>query len=79
MAVVIDETQPGVVAGRSGTFGWPGAFDWWQAEPQEELILIWLQECTPAPPQPGAATLRRIPGARAQQRFREAAYAALGG
>jgi hypothetical protein len=34
---------------------------WWQVDPQEELILIWLQVCTPAPPQPGAA-LPRIPG-----------------
>jgi CubicO group peptidase (beta-lactamase class C family) len=78
MSVVIDENQPGIVTGRAGTFGWPGAFGgWWQADPQEELILVWLQQCTPAPPQPGAA-LPRIPGSRGQQQFRRAAYAAIG-
>ena len=75
VSVVIDETQPGVVTGRAGTFGWPGAFGgWWQADPQEELILIWLQECTPAPPQPGATGIPRIPGSEATRRFRQAVY-----
>ncbi len=78
MAVVIDEAQPGIVIGRAGTFGWPGAFGgWWQADPQEEMILIWLQECTPAPPQPGAASLPRIPGAQAQRQFRQTVYEAI--
>jgi CubicO group peptidase (beta-lactamase class C family) len=78
VSVVTDENQPGVVTGRAGTFGWPGAFGgWWQADPQEELILIWLQECAPAPPQPGAATLPRIPGAQGQRQFRAAVYEAI--
>jgi CubicO group peptidase (beta-lactamase class C family) len=78
VAVVTDETQPGAVTGRAGTFGWPGAFGgWWQADPQEELILIWLQQCTPAPPQPGATVMPRIPGAQATRQFRQTVYDAL--
>jgi len=78
VAVVVDETQPGTVTGRAGTFGWPGAFGgWWQADPQEELILVWLQECTPAPPQPGAAGMPRMPGAQGQRQFRQAVYEAI--
>jgi CubicO group peptidase (beta-lactamase class C family) len=78
VSVVIDENQPGIVTGRAGTFGWPGAFGgWWQADPQEELILIWLQECTPAPPQPGATQMPRMPGAQGQRQFREAVYEAI--
>jgi CubicO group peptidase (beta-lactamase class C family) len=78
VSVVIDDKVPGIVTGRVGTFGWPGAFGgWWQADPQEELILIWLQECTPAPPQPGAATLPRIPGTQGQRQFRQSVYEAL--
>ena len=78
VSVVIDENQPGIVTGRAGTFGWPGAFGgWWQADPQEELILIWLQGCTPAPPQPGAASLPRLPGAQSQRQFRQAVYEAI--
>ena len=76
VSVVIDEKPPGVVTGRAGTFGWPGAFGgWWQADPQEDLILVWLQECTPAPPQPGAA-LPRLPVA-GQRQFRQAVYEAI--
>jgi CubicO group peptidase (beta-lactamase class C family) len=78
VSVVIDERLPGIVTGRAGTFGWPGAFGgWWQADPEEELILIWLQQCTPAPPQPGATTLPRIPGAQGQRQFRETVYEAI--
>lgn len=78
VAVVVDETQPGTVTGRAGTFGWPGAFGgWWQADPQEDLILIWLQECTPAPPQPGATGIPRMPGAQGQRQFRQAVYEAI--
>jgi hypothetical protein len=41
------------------------------------MILIWLQECTPAPPQPGATTLPRLPGSQGQRQFREAVYEAI--
>jgi CubicO group peptidase (beta-lactamase class C family) len=78
VSVVIDESVPGIVTGRAGTFGWPGAFGgWWQADPEEELILIWLQQCTPAPPQPGATQMPRMPGAQGQRQFREAVYEAI--
>jgi len=77
VAVVVYETKPGIVTGRAGTFGWPGAFGgWWQADPQQDLILIWLQECTPAPPQPGAG-IPRTPGAQGQRQFRQAVYEAI--
>ena len=79
VSVVTDENQPGIVTGRAGTFGWPGAFGgWWQADPQEELILVWLQACTPAPPQPGGA-MPRIPGTQGQREFRRAVYEAIDG
>ena len=79
VSVVTDESQPGIVTGRAGTFGWPGVFGgWWQADPVEKLILIWLQVCTPAPPQPGGA-LPRIPGAAGQREFRRVVYDAIGG
>jgi len=79
MSVVLEANQPGVVSGGVGTFGWPGAFGgWWQADPQADLILLWLQECTPAPPQPGAA-LPRLPGQPGMLQFRKAVYDTLNG
>jgi CubicO group peptidase (beta-lactamase class C family) len=79
MSVVIDAKQPGVVAGGVGTFGWPGAFGgWWQADPLEDMILLWLQQCTPAPPQPGAA-MPRLPGMQGTMRFRKAVYDTING
>jgi CubicO group peptidase (beta-lactamase class C family) len=62
-------------AGAAGAFGWPGAFGgWWQADPARNKVLIWLQACTPTPPQAGMPP--RIPGARAVVDFQRAAYAA---
>jgi CubicO group peptidase (beta-lactamase class C family) len=79
MSVVIDAKQPGVVTGGVGTFGWPGAFGGqWQADPTQDLILIWLQQCTSAPPQPGAA-MPRMPGAHAALQFRKVVYDTLNG
>jgi CubicO group peptidase (beta-lactamase class C family) len=79
MSVVIDATQPGVVAGGIGTFGWPGAFGgWWQADPRADMILLWLQECTPAPPGPGA-TMPRLPGQHGMLQFRKAVYDTVDG
>lgn len=68
-------TQAGV-----GSFGWAGAFGgWWQADPTRDSILLWMQECLPAPPIPGSApSVRSIPGIRGIQDFRTRAYAALG-
>jgi CubicO group peptidase (beta-lactamase class C family) len=74
MSVIIDASQPGIVLGSEGTFGWPGAFGGqWQADPVEGTILIWLQQCTPAPPQPGDP-MPRLPGAQSARRFRTAVY-----
>jgi CubicO group peptidase (beta-lactamase class C family) len=79
MSVVVDAKQPGVVSGGVGTFGWPGAFGgWWQADPQADMILLWLQECTPAPPQPGAA-MPRLPGQQGSMQFRKTVYDSING
>ena len=73
VSVITDATQPGAT-GSVGSFGWPGAFGgWWQADPQEDMVLLWLQECSPAPPQPGAA-MPRIPGTEGLRQFRTAVY-----
>ena len=39
--------------GREGAFGWPGAFGtWWQADPAEDMILIYLiQDYLPLGPE----------------------------
>jgi CubicO group peptidase (beta-lactamase class C family) len=77
VSVITDATQPSAT-GSVGSFGWPGAFGgWWQADPQEDTVLLWLQQCTPAPPEPGAA-MPRIPGADGLRQFRKAAYDSQG-
>jgi CubicO group peptidase (beta-lactamase class C family) len=79
MSVVIDAKQPGVVSGSEGTFGWPGAFGgWWQADPRQDMALVWLQQCTPAPTQAGAP-MPRLPGMQSAQRFRAAVYDVIQG
>ena len=79
VSVATDESQPGIVTGPCRYVRLAGAFGgWWQADPIEELILTWLQVCTPAPPQPGAG-LPRIPGTQGQQEFRRVVYEAIGG
>jgi CubicO group peptidase (beta-lactamase class C family) len=79
MAVAVDAKQPGVVSGGVGTFGWPGAFGgWWQADPEANMILLWLQECTPAPPKPGHA-MPRLPGQQGMMQFRKAVYDTING
>ncbi len=61
-------------AGNVGAFGWPGAFGgWWQADPANDLVLIWLQACLPSRPQ-GGAPPPRMPGARAVLEFQRAVY-----
>ena len=65
-------------AGSAGSFGWGGAFGgWWQADPAEDMILIWLQEVLPPPPTapPAPGVMPRIPGALATIAFQRAAYA----
>ena len=67
-------------SGSKGAFGWPGAFGgWWQADPERDMVLLWLQECLPAPPTPGAGGLPRLPGSHGMMEFQRRAYAALRG
>jgi CubicO group peptidase (beta-lactamase class C family) len=44
LSVILDpEKQAWMSAGSEGSFGWPGAFGtWWQADPAQDLILIYL-------------------------------------
>lgn len=64
--------------GAAGSFGWPGAFGgWWQADPVNQVILIWLQQVLPAPPRPGAP-LTLAPGTLETIDFQKRAYRALG-
>jgi CubicO group peptidase (beta-lactamase class C family) len=64
--------------GAAGSFGWPGAFGgWWQADPVNQVILIWLQQVLPSPPQPGKP-ITLPPGTREVIEFQKRAYAALG-
>ncbi len=90
VSVVTEPAQVGGAVGR-GSFGWAGAFGGWcQVDPENEFVLLWLQECVPAPPT-GApltssshaaappATQPHMPGARALMEFQREAYAALRG
>jgi CubicO group peptidase (beta-lactamase class C family) len=47
--------------GNCGTFGWPGLFGgWWQADPKEQMVMLWLQQTLPAQaPAGGGATAPR--------------------
>jgi CubicO group peptidase (beta-lactamase class C family) len=47
LAVVVDPAQQDEQFGFAspGTFGWPGAFGtWWQADPKEEMIQIYMHQ-----------------------------------
>jgi CubicO group peptidase (beta-lactamase class C family) len=42
--------------GSLGSFGWPGLFGgWWQADPAQDMVMIWLQQTLPPQPLPGPA------------------------
>ena len=46
------EKQAWMGAGSRGAFGWPGAFGtWWQADPEEDMIIIYLIQNS-MPPRP---------------------------
>lgn len=45
--------------GRQGAFGWPGLFGgWWQADPAEQTVMLWLQQTLPPQPPPGSGAKR---------------------
>ena len=69
-------------AGSQGAFGWPGAFGtWWQADPAQDLIAIYLiQDSMPLGPEAIAnlAARRGLGGRAALPVFQKLAYGALG-
>ena len=73
VSVVTDPNHfPG---GGRGSFGWGGGFGGgWQADPENELVLLWLQQCVPGSP---TGSPPRMPGAVARMDFQRETYAAL--
>jgi CubicO group peptidase (beta-lactamase class C family) len=83
LSVITDpEKQAWMGAGSKGAFGWPGAFGtWWQASPDDGLILIYLiQNSMPLGPEAAAqlATGQRMGARVALPVFQKQAYAAIG-
>jgi CubicO group peptidase (beta-lactamase class C family) len=73
-------TEPAMYRGWGGrgSFGWGGAFGgWWQADPEQQMLMLWLQECLPAPPVPGRPLAARVPGSQGTAEFQERTYEAL--
>ncbi|MEO7027060.1 MAG: serine hydrolase domain-containing protein [Caulobacteraceae bacterium] len=68
-------------AGSAGAFGWPGAFGtWWQADPAQEMILLYLvQNSTPLGPDAAAqlATGQRMGARVALPMWQKQVYGAL--
>lgn len=67
-------------AGGEGAFGWPGAFGtWWQADPANDLILIYLiQDSMPLGPEAVTAMQGQRPTGRVGcPMFQKMVYAAL--
>lgn len=64
--------------GGVGSFGWGGAFGgWWQGDPRNNMVMLWLQQCLPAPPVPGKPLAPRIPGLRGTIEFQKQTYEGL--
>ncbi|HUZ13952.1 MAG TPA: serine hydrolase domain-containing protein [Caulobacteraceae bacterium] len=83
LSVITDpEKQAWMGAGSKGAFGWPGAFGtWWQASPDDGLILLYLiQNSMPLGPEAAAelATGQRLAARAALPVFQKQAYAAIG-
>jgi CubicO group peptidase (beta-lactamase class C family) len=80
LSVVLDpEKHAWMGAASKGTFGWPGAFGtWWQADPEKDMILMFLiQNYTPLTSDVVQAG-RAITGARlACPAFQKIVYGAL--
>jgi CubicO group peptidase (beta-lactamase class C family) len=84
VSVITDPAkQEWMGAGSQGAFGWPGAFGtWWQADPAQDMVLIYLiQNSMPLDPGSAAqlATGQRMGGRVALPAFQKLVYAALGG
>jgi CubicO group peptidase (beta-lactamase class C family) len=84
LSVIVDpEKQAWMGAGSKGSVGWPGAFGtWWQADPEQDMILIYLiQNSMPLGPELAAqlATGQRMGGRVALPMFQRAVYGALEG
>lgn len=84
LSVVTDPSRSAQLfgPGGAGTFGWPGAYGtWWQADPSNDLILIYLIQNYPdlnaaaAAAVAGNTALARLQSA--QPRFVRRTYAAL--
>ena len=83
LSVVLDSELHGWMgAGSAGAFGWPGAFGtWWQADPAEDLVAIYLiQDSMPLGPEAVAnlAARRGLGGRAALPVFQRSVYGALG-
>lgn len=83
VSVITDPVkQAWMGAGNTGAFGWPGAFGtWWQADPQADMVLIYLiQNSMPLGPEAAAqlATGQRMGGRAALPVFQKMVYGALG-
>lgn len=83
VSVITDpEKQAWMGAGSEGAFGWPGAFGtWWQADPAEDMVLIYLiQNSMPLGPDAASqlATGQRMGGRAALPVFQKSIYGALG-
>jgi CubicO group peptidase (beta-lactamase class C family) len=84
LSVTLDaEKQAWMGAASNGSFGWPGAFGtWWQADPVQDMILIYLvQNSMPLGPEAianmGQST--RMGARLALPLWQKAVYGALGG
>lgn len=83
LSVVTDPTQSARLFGPGGlgSFGWPGAYGtWWQADPENELILIYLIQNYPDFSAAGAAVAGNTTRARLQSvqpKFVRRTYGAL--
>jgi CubicO group peptidase (beta-lactamase class C family) len=83
LSVILDpEKQAWMSAGSEGSFGWPGAFGtWWQADPAQDLILIYLiQNSMELGPEAVAnmGQSQRLGARLALPIWQRAVYAALG-
>jgi CubicO group peptidase (beta-lactamase class C family) len=83
VSVVTDPVRQAWMGGGSmGAFGWPGAFGtWWQADPVENMVMIYLiQNSLPLGPEGAAqlATGQRMGGRVALPMWQKQIYAALG-